>query len=251
MNVLIFEDENHTAKHLSRLLKKVDDSINIIATLSSVKEGVKWLTENDKADLIFQDIILNDGNCFDLFKQIDLVTPIIFTTAFSEYAIQSFKVNSIDYIVKPYDIEDIKSAIQKLHRFKGAFYPPEKKLLENIANKGDFTPKQRFLIKTGDAFIYINSKDVAFLFSEDSVTFAMLFNQKKYIIDNSIVELSTLMDSSTFFQINRKLIVNIESVQKIHVWFNGRLKIELDPNLVDDIIVSRERVKDFKTWLNQ
>jgi len=250
MNVLIFEDEKHTAIRLSNLLREADNSIEIIKIIGSVKTGISWLKENEMPDLIFQDIILSDGSCFDIFGAVELNVPIIFTTAFSEYALQSFQVNSIDYLLKPYDIEDIKRALLKLKKFKGAFHPPDKKLLEEVLYRTT-TPKKRFLIKTGDSYKTINSSDIAFLESEDGVTFATLFNKQKYIVDYSIADLSKQMDASSFFQINRKIIVNIESVEKINSWFNSRLKIKINPSMDDDIIVSRERVKSFKQWLNR
>jgi len=251
MNVLIFEDEKHTAVRLSNLLKEADNSIDIIGIIGSVKAGISWLKENELPDLIFQDIILSDGNCFDIFNAVELNVPIIFTTAFSEYALQSFQVNSIDYLLKPYDIEDIKKALLKLKKFERAFHPPDKKLLEEILNRTATTPKKRFLIKTGDNYKTINSSDIAFLESEEGVTFATLFNKQKYIVDYSIADLSQQMDASSFFQINRKIIVNIESVKKITSWFNSRLKIKLDPPANEDIVVSRDRVKGFKQWLDR
>lgn len=251
MNVLIFEDERHTANRLSKLLKECDDSISIVGTIGSVKEGISWLNKNQFPDLIFQDIILSDGNCFDIFDAVELTTPIIFTTAFSEYALRSFQVNSIDYIVKPYDIRDIQKALQKFKKFKGVFQPPEKQLLEEILTISSITPKKRFLIKSGDSYSTINSSDIAYLVWEDGVTFATLFNNKRYIVDYSIVDLSGQMESSEFFQINRKIIISIDSVKSINSWFNSRLKIELTPTSESEIIVSRERVSNFKQWLDK
>ena len=251
MNVLIFEDERHTANRLASLLNECDNSINTLAIIGSVKEGISWLKNNEMPDLIFQDIILSDGNCFDIFDAVSLTSPIIFTTAFSEYALRSFEVNSIDYIVKPYDINDIKKALNKFNKFKGAFQPPDKQLLEEIISKPATTPKKRFLIKSGDSFSTIVSSDIAYLASDEGVTTATLFNKQKHIVDYSIVDLSKIMDSHSFFNINRKIIINIESVVKINSWFNSRLKIELNPPLDDEIIVSRERVKFFKEWLDR
>ena len=251
MNVLIFEDEKHTSIHLLNLQKQCDNAIEIVAVIGSVKEGIAWLEENEMPDLIFQDIMLSDGNCFDIFDAIELSVPIIFTTAFSEYALQSFQVNSIDYLVKPYDIKDIKRALEKFKRFKGIFSPPERALLKEILSNTTFTPKKRFLVKTGDSYLTINSADISFFVSEDGLTFATLFNEQKFIVDYSIVDISQQMDTATFFQINRKVIINIESVKNIHAWFNSRLKVKISPSMGDDIIVSRERVKSFKEWLDR
>lgn len=251
MRTLIFEDEKHTAIRLKSLLIEIDNSIEIIDIISSVEEGLKWFSKNDMPDLIFQDIILTDGNCFDIFEKVKISAPIIFTTAFSNYAIRSFQVNSIDYIVKPYDINDIRSALKKLKNLKNSFIIPEQKLLKEIISKKEFTPKKRFLVKVGDNFSTINSRDIAYLISDDSITFVTLFNKMKYIVDYSILDLSKQMDTSEFFQINRKMIINITSVSKIHTWFNSRLRLELSPSSPSEVIVSRERVSRFKSWLDK
>lgn len=251
MNVLIFEDEKPTANRLINLLKECEHDIKVAGVLGSVKAGISWFRENEIPDLIFQDIILSDGTCFDIFDAVEINVPVIFTTAFSEYALQSFRVNSVDYLLKPYDIKDIERALQRLKKIKGAFHPPEKKLLEEILTRNAFTPKRRFLIKTGDQFRIINSDEVVYLVSEDGVTFATLFDGKRQIVDYSIVELSTQMDPDAFFQINRKIIINVNSVGRISTWFNGRLKIALTPPVNEDIIVSRERVRAFKEWLDR
>jgi len=250
MNVLIFEDEKPTAIHLASLLSKIDKSINIIGSLGSVAAGIKWYKENQMPDLVFQDIILSDGNCFEIFDTVEVMAPVIFTTAFSEYAIKSFQVNSIDYIIKPYDIKDLKSALDKYSKLKGIFHPPEKKLLEDILKKKTFTPKKRFLVKMGDNYLPIGSDDIAYLISEDGLTFATLFNKERHIVNFSIVELAKQMDPSSFFQINRKMIINIESVKKLSSWFNSRLKLTLIPPLNEDAVVSRERTSSFKEWLD-
>lgn len=250
MKVLIFEDERYTAIRLKNLLNEIDSSIEVIKIISSVEAGIKWYQENEMPDLIFQDIILTDGNCFDIFKAVKVTSPVIFTTAFSDYAIQSFKVNSIDYIVKPYDINNIRTALKKLTSFKNTFLLPENNLLKEIINKNELTPRKRFLVKIGNNFSTINSSDVAYIISEDGLTFVTLFSKKKYIVDYSIVDLSNQLDSSVFFQVNRKIIINIDSVKKINSWFNSRLKVEINPPVNNEIIVSRERVKSFKEWLD-
>jgi DNA-binding LytR/AlgR family response regulator len=251
MNVLIFEDEKHTAIHLADLLKESDPTIKILDIIGSVKEGIQWFEDNELPDLIFQDIILSDGNCFEIFEAVELTSvPIIFTTAFSEYALRSFQVNSIDYILKPYDIKDVKISLNKLKKFKGIFQLPDKKLLDEILNRKTVTPKQRFLIKIGDNYQTINSLEIAFFESEDGITFATRFNKQKNIVDFSISDLSKQIDANKFFQINRKVIINIESLDKISSWFNSRLKIKIIPPMDNDFIVSRERVKGFKQWLD-
>jgi DNA-binding LytR/AlgR family response regulator len=252
MNVLIFEDEKYTATRLVQLLKSIDENIEVIAIVDSVKRGIEWFEKNEMPDLIFQDIILNDGNSFEIFDAVEVEAPVIFTTAFSEYAIRSFEVNSIDYIVKPYDKESIEQALLKLGKLKDAFNMPDKELLNEVLNKKEFTPKRRFLIKTGDSYTIIKSNDIAWFISEESVTTAKLFDGSNYIVDYTISELSKLMDIDHYLLINRKMIVNIESVEKIYSWFNSRLKLKLNPSVDSgDVIVSRERVKVFKEMLDR
>ena len=251
MRVLIFEDEKYTATHLINLLGEIDPDINVVKVIGTVKEGIEWYGKNNMPDLIFQDVMLSDGNCFDIFDKVEITVPVIFTTAYSEYALRSFQVNSIYYIVKPYDKRDIKDALRKFEKMKSSFTPPGKVLLDEVLNKKALIPKRRFLIKSGDNFLVVNSPDIAYLISEDSVTMAVLFTGKKHIVDQSIAEFSNQMDSDIFFRINRKAIVNIHSVAKISTWFNSRLKLQLNPPVGEDIVVSRERVKDFKTWLGR
>ncbi|MEZ5197006.1 MAG: LytTR family DNA-binding domain-containing protein [Bacteroidales bacterium] len=250
MNVLIFEDEIPTARRLVNLLSKIDKSITIVGIIGTVSDGIKWYKENPMPDLVFQDIILSDGNCFDIFEAVEVNAPVIFTTAFSEYAIRSFQVNSIDYIIKPYDIADLQSALEKFKKLKGVFIPPQNILLEEILKKNAFVPKKRFLVKMGNNFAPIHSDDIAYLVSEEGLTFATLFNKERHIVNYSIAELAKQMDTSSFFQINRKMIVNVNSVKKISTWFNISLKLTLIPPLNEEAVVSRERTSSFKEWMD-
>ena len=251
MNVLIFEDEKHTANRLVNLLTEIDSTIRIVKIIGSVSDGIEWFKKNKMPDLIFQDIILSDGNCFDIFNAVEITIPVIFTTAFSEYALKSFKVNSIDYIVKPYNKKDIEKSLDKLKKMKSAFAPPDKSLLKTILDGDTVSYKKRFLIKSGDNYSIVNSDEIAYFISEESITFAVLYNGKKIIVDHTLADLSKLMNPEMFHQISRKTIVSIESVVKINSWFNSRLKLRLNPPAETDIIVSRERVKDFKKWLDR
>ncbi len=251
MNVLIFEDEKHTALRLIQLLKKYDKKINVLEVISSVREGILWYKENPFPDLIFQDILLNDGNCFEIFDEIEVKAPVIFTTAYNEYALRSFKVNSIDYIVKPYDYKDIKMALGRFRNFREMFLPPENDLLKKIVFPDKPEIKQRFLVKLGDRYRSVKSEEIAWFFYDDGVTFAVTFVNTRHPVSYSIEQLAKLLDSHVFFQTNRKYIVNIGSIRNIHSWFNSRFKIEIEPKSHEEIIVSRDRAKDFKLWLDQ
>lgn len=251
MNVLIFEDEKHTATRLIQLLKKYDSKINIVEVIGSVQQGIEWYQNNPFPDLVFQDILLNDGNCFEIFERIKMNVPVIFTTAYNEFALQSFQLNSIDYIVKPYDFQDIKKALDKFKKFREMFLLPENELLKNIVQAKTPKIKKRFLVKLGDKYRSVKSEDIAWFMYDEGVTFAFTFENTRFPVNHSIDQLSEALDSDNFFQINRKYVLNIESIRNIHSYFNSRLKLEIVPKPSEDIIVSRKRVKDFKGWLDR
>lgn len=251
MKVLIFEDEKHTASRLEKLLLKYDSSIEILAVIASVQDGIVWFEQNEAPDLVFQDILLNDGSCFEIFEAVEVRVPIIFTTAYNEYALQSFKLNSIDYVVKPYDFDDIKKALDKFHRMKDVFASFDVDLLKDLVRQQNPNFKKRFLVKVGDKFQSLKSDDVAWFVYDTGVTFAFTFGGNRFPIDYSIDQLTSVIDSEKFFRINRKYLINSESIQSIHTWFNSRLKLHVLPKAEEDIIVSRERVRGFKVWLGQ
>lgn len=251
MNVLIFEDEKHTANRLIQLLTKYSSEINVLEVLGSVKEGVEWYKNNPLPDLIFQDILLNDGNCFEIFEKVKIEVPVIFTTAFNEYALKSFEVNSIDYIVKPYDFKDIKIALNKYKKLKQLFVLPEAETLKKIIFAERPQIKKRFLVKTGDRYSSVKSENIAWFIYDQGVTFAYTFENSRFPVNYSIDQLSELLDPDNFFQVNRKYILNFDCIQNIHSWFNSRLKLNIEPKTEEEIIVSRERVKEFKLWLDR
>lgn len=249
MKVVICEDEMPTADRLVVLLTQCEPSIEIQQVLSSVEEAVKWFSTNPNPDLIFQDIELSDGNCFRIFEEIKINVPIIFTTAYSEYALKSFSQNSIDYLVKPYDLVDIQKSLNKFHHFKDVFRLPEINVLEKILL--NHNKKSRFLVKIGDFYKTISSEEIAFFRSEDGLSVAYLNNGAKHLLDASLNELSDELDAAKFFRVNRSTIVSIHSIHSIQQWFTGRLKLTLDSKLSQnqEILVSRSRAQEFKNWL--
>ena len=251
MNVLIFEDEKYTATRLIQLLKKYDSEIDVVEVIASVQQGIEWYRNNPFPDLVFQDILLNDGNCFEIFEKVKMNVPIIFTTAYNEFALRSFKLNSIDYIVKPYDFQDIKKALDKFKDFKEMFIVPENELLKNIVQSKTPEVKKRFLVKLGDKYRSVKSEDIAWFMYDEGVTFAFTFENTRFPVNYSIDQLSEVLEPDNFFQINRKYAVNFESIRNIHSYFNSRLKLEIVPKPSEDIVVSRERVKGFKAWLDR
>lgn len=251
MKVLIIEDERHTANRLASLLHRYDITIVIAGVLGSVRESVDWLKTNERPDLIFQDIQLNDGNCFEIYEQVRVETPVIFTTAYSEFALKSFEVNSIAYLVKPYDFGDITSALEKFRAVREYFLPPETDLLKELLASHKKTNKKRFLVKTGDRYQSINAADVAWFVFDEGVTFAFTFAKKRYPLNYSIDQLSALLAPDDFFRINRKYVISFRIIGAIHSWFGSRLKVETTPPTPEELVVSRERVSNFKRWLDR
>lgn len=253
MKILIIEDELPAAKQLTKMLVQIDPSVSVIETIDSVESSVKWLNTFPTPDAIFMDIQIADGLSFDIFTQVEIACPVIFTTAFDQYAIKAFKVNAIDYLLKPIDEDELSEAVQKIKNRKTEMVlPPQysndffKNIYQN-STKQDF--KERFLIKTGQSFSSIETSEIAYFFSEEGLTQCLVFNQKKHIIEHPLDELERLLNPKDFFRINRKLILNIKAIQKISPHFNGRLKLELTPPYREEVFVARERVGDFKGWL--
>jgi two-component system response regulator LytT len=252
MNVLIIEDEVNAFDYLTLILKQVRPGYNILKHLESVEDAINWLFKHEQPDLIFLDIQLSDGLSFEIFKHVDLTCPIIFTTAFDQYAIEAFKVNSIDYLLKPIHTDDLARAINKLEVQKKTLTEGWAPQLDQIFAQLNSQKKQRFLVKRGQHFEFINSQDIAYVSSEDSVTFLHTFQHQRHIYPNSVEEINRNLDPKQFFQINRSHIINIHAIQKAHSYFNQRLKLELLPAIQSDadLVVSRAKVQALKQWMD-
>lgn len=252
MKVLIVEDESMAAKRLTTLLQKLEPSIEILDQLDSVKNAVIWLSENE-ADLLFFDIQLADGLSFQILNQVNIKTPIIFTTAFDEYAIQAFKVNSIDYLLKPIDPEELKNALTKFHENFNApkTIQPNLAMLEQAMQMLTKQYKERFVVKIGEHIHTVSVADAAYFFSQDKATFLQSSEKKRYIIDYTLEEIEALVDPKEFFRINRKYMISLRGIKDIVTYSNSRLRIILSQSEEMDAIVSRERVQDFKKWLDR
>jgi DNA-binding LytR/AlgR family response regulator len=251
MKVVIIEDEKLSAEHLANLLDKADPSIRVIDCFDSVKNSVKAFREGLTADLIFLDIQLADGLSFEIFNEVVVETPIIFTTAYNDYAIRAFKLNSVDYLLKPIGLDDLTSAVNK---FKKYSRNNVSSLLENIVHTYQNMNKQyksRFMIRMGDNIVSVKTGDIAHFVFEDGIVLLVTTANNKYPVDFTLDQLEPMLDPGEFFRINRKAIISISSIQKTGTYFNSRLKIT-SPHLHDDYaIVSRERVNDFKAWLGK
>jgi DNA-binding LytR/AlgR family response regulator len=249
MNVVIIEDEHLSAEHLMRLLERIDASIQVVQRFETVKQSLEAFKNGLCADLLFVDIHLADGNAFELFSSISIDIPVIFTTAFDQYAIQSFQTNSIDYLLKPIGIDELTVAINKFNRLSRQQH---QQLVQNLINiRPQSTFKTRFMVKLGENIVSIKTDEVDHFKAEDGIV--LLVNQfgKRYPVDYTMDQLEPLLDPAIFFRINRKAYVNIENVKKVGQFFNSRLKVSTNHLDGDDAVVSRERVGNFKEWLNR
>lgn len=254
MKVLIIEDETLASKRLKQLIAECSNDAKILDVLESVESVVKWFKCGVQPDLIFMDIQLSDGLCFEIFNQVKVDSPIIFTTAFDEYAVRAFKVNSIDYLLKPINKKELVLAIKKFERLQVQFTHSNRMddiqtLLQQM-NVNQKVYRSRFMVKTGQNFLKISSEDIAYFFVNKKLTYCILFNNKKHMLDCTLDELENELDPKFFFRINRQFILNINSVGTVHIYFGGSLKVHLIPNAVDEVIVSRRRVTAFKEWMN-
>ncbi|WP_411031907.1 LytR/AlgR family response regulator transcription factor [Spongiimicrobium sp. 3-5] len=250
MKVIIIEDEKPAARRLSRLLEVL--GIQVTTMLYSVEESIQWFQENQHPDLIFLDIQLSDGLSFEIFDAINVNSAIIFTTAYDEYALQAFKLNSIDYLLKPIDDEDLEKAVEKYKKLKPSSqkiavdFDDIKKLLVNPLER---EYKKRFTVRVGQHLKIINANDVECFYSENKGTYAATSDGRNYLLDTTLENLETELAPNLFFRVSRRFYVNINHIKDIVSYTNSRLKIKLNRYNDQEIIVSRERVKDFKLWL--
>lgn len=251
MKFLIIEDEDPAALRLEKMISELRPTCTLVGRTDSVVSSIDWLNINEKPDLIFMDIQLADGLSFEIFKQVDINVPVIFTTAFDKYMLKAFKVNSIDYLLKPIDKEDLKQAIaqyENLHEKRESVDSEVIQQLLGSLRKKEY--KRRFLIKSGDHFAHIGVDEIAYFYSEDSVLFLATNSGKKYIVEFTVDKLMEHLDPDSFFRINRKVVINDKCIDKISSYFNSRLKLDVNPKLHFDIVVAREKVKSFKEWLD-
>lgn len=246
MNVIIIEDEKPAARLLSRKLEKMN--ISVSQMLHSVEESLKWFSENPQPDLIFLDIQLSDGLSFEIFEKINIKSAVIFTTAYDEYALKAFKLNSIDYLLKPIDEKELQQAISKF-RERTQNKQLDLNWVKNMFSSSEKTYKERFSIKIGQQLKIINTSEIECFFSENKGTYLHTTENRNYLIDTILEQLEEELNPKEFFRVSRKFIVSLKAIKEIQIYSNSRLKIILNSYKDDEIIVSRERVSDFKSWI--
>lgn len=256
MKVLIIEDEAPAFRRLQKVLEEIDESIEILEVLDSVSDSVKWLKNHQAPDLVFMDIQLSDGISFEIFENTEVSSPVIFTTAFDEYTLRAFKVNSIDYLLKPIKRQELEKGIDKYRFFQNKFGGTNKLLKEEnlgeLIKKITLTEKQyktRFLIKTGDKLLSISSEEISHFQMRQGVVHLYTLNSKRYITDHTMEELSNISDPEKFHRANRQFIVAYDAIKTVHKYHKGKLLIELHTAFDEQIIVSMEKASSFKKWL--
>jgi two-component system, LytTR family, response regulator LytT len=251
MNVLIVEDEIHTAKGLVRMLQSIDREVVVQKIVGSIEETVEYLAESPSIDLIFMDIQLSDGICFEIFSGIEVEYPVIFTTSYDEYAIKAFQVNSVDYLLKPIEQDALHKSLDK---FKKHFSLNTQKVqVEQFLKQITFTQREyrsRILLKNAQGLLSLSVSDIAYFYIDTQLVFAKLFNDSYCATDKTLDELENSLDPKKFFRLNRQFITSVKSIHSISNYFNNTLKVTLKPAIDKEIIVSRYSVKEFKEWLD-
>jgi DNA-binding LytR/AlgR family response regulator len=258
MNIFIIEDEDLAVKKLQKTLHSVDPSIKILGSSDSIAGSVDWLLNHEQPDLILMDIELSDGQSFEIFNRFDVKSPVIFTTSYDEYALKAFKVNSIDYLLKPIQKEDLEAALSKFKNLKQTYSNASESTIninqlmnafrQTIQNK---EYRKRFLVKHVQKLISIDVDQIAYFYSDDRINFFKTFDDKKYVIDYTIDEIENMIDPQHFFRINRAFIISIKSIDQINDYFGNRLILHLKPKIDKEALVSREKVSEFKTWMGK
>ncbi len=247
MNILIVEDENAAARRLEKLLAEVAPEAQVLDRLDSIEAAINWLGSHPAPDLMLLDIHLADGDSFEIFKHVEVSSPVIFTTAYDEYALDAFKVNAVDYLLKPIKIQELGAAIDKYRRVFQQKAPDYAALVDSLRRPE--TPR-RLLIRFANSIKLVDMKDAAYFYTKDKITFLITRSGgKRYPVDFPLEKLETMLDTQTFFRINRQVIINVEAIREMHPYSKSRIKIELEPACELETVVSTERSAAFKKWL--
>jgi two-component system LytT family response regulator len=254
MNVLIVEDETPAVEKLERYLQKYNAGIKVAGVCDSIETSVSWLEQNQSTiDLIFMDIQLKDGLSFKIFQEVKVEKPVIFITAYNEYALDAFKVNSIDYLLKPVTFSDLTASLQKLENLRGQLVMNDSKIekIKSLAGEGGAkTYKNRFMVKVGDHIRSVTADQILFFFADGRDVYLVTQQLRKFIIDFTLESLEDVLEPKTFFRVNRTYILNIHYIHDVVMYSNSRLKVSTQPAWDKEIIVSREKVGEFKEWFD-
>ena len=260
MKILIVEDEELAVKKIRKTLSEVDGNAEVVGVADSISGTVNWLQSNPSPDLILMDIELSDGQSFEIFSRVQVKSAVVFTTSYDEYALKAFKVNSIDYLLKPIQKEDLEAALNKYRQMK-KIYANEKTadsslnmdaLVKELQQK--LQPKEfrkRFLVKHGQKLVSVEVDEIAYFFSDGRLNFFKTDDNRKFVVDYTMDELEEMLDPQKYFRISRAFYVSVRSIGQIHDYFGNRLLLHLKPSVDKEAIVSREKVTDFKKWMGK
>lgn len=259
MKVLIVEDEELAVKKLIKTLAAVDPDADVVGVADSIMATVKWINSNPLPDLILMDIELSDGQSFEIFNRVAIKCPVIFTTSYDEYALKAFKVNSVDYLLKPIQKEDLESALQKMHDLKSMYKQPGPKgdmniesLVKELQEKLQLKDyRKRFLVRHAQKLVSVDTDEIAYFFSDGRLNFFKTHDNKKFVVDYTMDELEEMLDPKKYFRISRSFYISVNSVEQIHDYFGNRLLLHLRPAVDKESIVSREKVTEFKKWMGK
>jgi two-component system, LytTR family, response regulator LytT len=254
MKILIVEDEELAVKKLQKTLQSVDATAQVVGIADSIKGAVNWLQDNPAPDLILMDIELSDGQSFEIFNLTDVKSPVIFTTSYDEYALKAFKVNSVDYLLKPIQKEELQAALSKFQKLKVAGNADINidSLVKELQQK--LQPKEyrkRFLVKLGQKLVSVEVEEIAYFYSDGRLNFFKTSDNKKFVVDYTMDELEDMLDPEKYFRVSRSFYVSVNSIDKIDDYFGNRLILQLKPAVEKEALVSREKVTDFKKWMGK
>lgn len=260
MNLVIVEDESIAARRISKMVQELAPDTQVQAVLTSVADSVHWLRQNPPPDLMLLDIELVDGQSFEIFEQVEVLCPVIFTTAYDEYAIRAFKVNSIDYLLKPIQEKELQQSLQKLQSLKKVYGDKNPAsvnmdiLLQELRTQRKAPiqeSRDRILVKQGQRMFPVATTEVACFFTKDKLNYVRTKNDKQYLIDYTLDELEKSLNPKNFFRANRQYIIEFHAVTRVHHYFQSKLKVEITPKPEEDIIISREKAAEFRLWLGE
>ncbi len=246
MKVLLVEDEAAASRRLAKLVKEIEPQAEVINEVDSIESAITWFSENESPDLVLMDIHLADGSSFEIFNHVEIKCPVIFTTAFDQYAIDAFRVNAVDYLLKPIKKAELKAAFERFKRLQSPVSIDYAAIGEAL-NTDKYN--RRFLIRIGQTIKVVELRQAAYFYTEDKITFVITKDGKRYPVDLSLEKLEEICDPRTFFRINRQFIVNIENIKEMYAFSKSRVKLILDPPTEQTTIVSTERSPLFKKWL--
>jgi DNA-binding LytR/AlgR family response regulator len=257
MKILIVEDEELAVKKLQKTLLSVDESAEVVGVTDSIKGTVEWMQNNRLPDLILMDIELADGQSFEIFNLVEVKVPVIFTTSYDEYALKAFKVNSIDYLLKPIQKEELQAALDKFRQITSSATESKPDLnIDNLIKElqQKLQPKEfrkRFLVKQAQKLVSIDVSDIAYFYSDGRLNFFKTSDNKKYVVDYTMDELEDMLDPDKYFRTSRSFYVSVNCIDQIHDYFGNRLLLHLSPAVDKEVLVSREKVMDFKKWMGK